>query len=604
MVREQTAWMTDDPRGPGADRPRRRHDARGDAGHRDDRPARPPRPRDRRGAVGDRRQPRPAGAVRPPPGRGASTASSDAEPSSCSSTPPGPACARCWPPPSVTEARRRVGNRHLERLRAGIPAELPVLYVPELFTRATGRRVVALVAKALADELDVALMAARRRATPVGLDALLASKEMVLVLGSGGVGKTTIAAALGLAAAVEQGGRVLVLTVDPATRLADALGVGALGNVASRGARRRVRGGRRHAARRAVGGDARHQGRVGRADPPPRARRQGPRRGARQPALPEHHQPLRAQPRLPGDGAAARPPRVRASTTSSSSTRRRRATPCRCSTRRRGCASSSAAGCCGGSPCRTARGCSRWRRSPSTRSPIACSAAASCTTSPTSSCCSRRWRRASSPAPSEVEALLGDPRTTFLVVSTLETAPAHEAAFLARELLAARLRPRGDHRQPRAADGADAARRGDGGEAARRRRRPTGRSSPTSPPRSTPRARRRRARRARRARRGRDALPRRRPRRGARGRAAGRAGGARRHGARRAVARLATSTTSPACMTLVDHLRTAEAKLPSLSAPGGAPGGSGRLTARWPPSPPSSATTRRSTATRCRTSTG
>jgi anion-transporting ArsA/GET3 family ATPase len=56
----------------------------------------------------------------------------------------------------VTEARRRVGNRHLERLRAGIPADLPVLYVPELFTRATGRRVVSLVAKALADELDVA----------------------------------------------------------------------------------------------------------------------------------------------------------------------------------------------------------------------------------------------------------------------------------------------------------------------------------------------------------------------------------------------------------------------------------------------------------------
>ncbi len=72
------------------------------------------------------------------------------------------------------------------------------------------------------------------RRTPVGLDALLASKEMVLVLGSGGVGKTTVAAALGLAAAVEQGGRVLVLTVDPAKRLADALGVGALGNTASR----------------------------------------------------------------------------------------------------------------------------------------------------------------------------------------------------------------------------------------------------------------------------------------------------------------------------------------------------------------------------------
>ena len=55
----------------------------------------------------------------------------------------------------VTEARRRVGNKHLERLRDGIPPGLPVLYVPELFTKATGRRVVALVAKALAEELDL-----------------------------------------------------------------------------------------------------------------------------------------------------------------------------------------------------------------------------------------------------------------------------------------------------------------------------------------------------------------------------------------------------------------------------------------------------------------
>ncbi|WP_162942144.1 ArsA family ATPase [Desertimonas flava] len=69
---------------------------------------------------------------------------------------------------------------------------------------------------------------------PPGLDALLASKEMVLVCGSGGVGKTTIAAALGLVAAVHQDAKVLVLTVDPARRLADALGVGALGNRAVR----------------------------------------------------------------------------------------------------------------------------------------------------------------------------------------------------------------------------------------------------------------------------------------------------------------------------------------------------------------------------------
>jgi anion-transporting ArsA/GET3 family ATPase len=69
---------------------------------------------------------------------------------------------------------------------------------------------------------------------PAGLDALLASKEMVLVCGSGGVGKTTLAAAMALSAAVNQGGKVLVMTVDPAKRLADALGIGALGNRATK----------------------------------------------------------------------------------------------------------------------------------------------------------------------------------------------------------------------------------------------------------------------------------------------------------------------------------------------------------------------------------
>lgn len=53
----------------------------------------------------------------------------------------------------ITEARRRVGAGHLERLQRDCP-DLPMLIVPELFTRATGRRVVELVADALADELD------------------------------------------------------------------------------------------------------------------------------------------------------------------------------------------------------------------------------------------------------------------------------------------------------------------------------------------------------------------------------------------------------------------------------------------------------------------
>ncbi len=49
--------------------------------------------------------------------------------------------------------------------------------------------------------------------------------------GSGGVGKTTTAAAAAAMAAVHHGGKVLVLTVDPARRLANALGLEAFGNV-------------------------------------------------------------------------------------------------------------------------------------------------------------------------------------------------------------------------------------------------------------------------------------------------------------------------------------------------------------------------------------
>jgi anion-transporting ArsA/GET3 family ATPase len=59
---------------------------------------------------------------------------------------------------------------------------------------------------------------------------LLAAKDIVVACGPGGVGKTTTAAALAAMAVVEQGGRVLVLTVDPARRLADALGLKGIGN--------------------------------------------------------------------------------------------------------------------------------------------------------------------------------------------------------------------------------------------------------------------------------------------------------------------------------------------------------------------------------------
>jgi anion-transporting ArsA/GET3 family ATPase len=63
------------------------------------------------------------------------------------------------------------------------------------------------------------------------IESLLASKEIVIACGSGGVGKTTTAAAAAAMAAVRHGGKVLVVTVDPARRLANALGLEGFGNV-------------------------------------------------------------------------------------------------------------------------------------------------------------------------------------------------------------------------------------------------------------------------------------------------------------------------------------------------------------------------------------
>ncbi|MEU3019239.1 ArsA family ATPase [Nocardiopsis sp. NPDC007018] len=63
------------------------------------------------------------------------------------------------------------------------------------------------------------------------VDALLDDPRtrIVVCCGSGGVGKTTTAAALGLRAA-ERGRRVVVITVDPARRLAQSMGLGELDN--------------------------------------------------------------------------------------------------------------------------------------------------------------------------------------------------------------------------------------------------------------------------------------------------------------------------------------------------------------------------------------
>ncbi len=70
-----------------------------------------------------------------------------------------------------------------------------------------------------------------KRAPFLDVDAIVADRgtRIVICCGSGGVGKTTTSAALALRAA-EAGRKVVVLTIDPARRLAQSLGVGELDN--------------------------------------------------------------------------------------------------------------------------------------------------------------------------------------------------------------------------------------------------------------------------------------------------------------------------------------------------------------------------------------
>src|SRR5947207_352794 len=65
--------------------------------------------------------------------------------------------------------------------------------------------------------------------TGYDIDRLIDTAKIVVCCGAGGVGKTTTAAALGLRAA-ERGRKVCVLTIDPARRLAQSMGLTELDN--------------------------------------------------------------------------------------------------------------------------------------------------------------------------------------------------------------------------------------------------------------------------------------------------------------------------------------------------------------------------------------
>jgi anion-transporting ArsA/GET3 family ATPase len=70
-------------------------------------------------------------------------------------------------------------------------------------------------------------------AEPLSIEQVVRERSIIICCGSGGVGKTTTAAALALQAA-RSGRSVCVVTIDPARRLANALGVDTLANQPTR----------------------------------------------------------------------------------------------------------------------------------------------------------------------------------------------------------------------------------------------------------------------------------------------------------------------------------------------------------------------------------
>jgi anion-transporting ArsA/GET3 family ATPase len=72
----------------------------------------------------------------------------------------GPAVATVVEAANLTEMRRRTGAGHLERLRTWLeshdemPDGLPIVTIPEMFSRGSGPRVVSLVAESLTQEFD------------------------------------------------------------------------------------------------------------------------------------------------------------------------------------------------------------------------------------------------------------------------------------------------------------------------------------------------------------------------------------------------------------------------------------------------------------------
>ena len=287
---------------------------------------------------------------------------------------------------------RRSGAVHLAELDEQV--DLPLLYVPYLFAARAGPPRPAHGGRR-------ARRGARAVSAPIeagganGLEQLLAAKEIAIFCGSGGVGKTSVAAASALGAVSRLGGKVLVLTIDPARRLATALGLDGVGNLARRVPPELLKAagieprGELYAAM--LDTKQSWDELVLRHAPTRRPRTGSSRTGC---ITTSPHGSCRATTTSRWSASTSCTRAV--STTSSSSTLHRRATPPTSSRHRSAWPTSSVAGCCAGSRCRTAwvaaagAACSTPRAAPSIKLPIASSGVSSSRTSPSSSSTSSR----------------------------------------------------------------------------------------------------------------------------------------------------------------------------------------------------------------------
>jgi hypothetical protein len=160
---------------------------------------------------------------------------------------------------AVTMRRTRAG--HLQRLQAGLDPECRAATCPTSSPAPTACARPARWPSRWARSWGTDGAPRPSRAAPIG--RLLSAKEIVIACGPGGVGKTTTAAAAAAMAAAEHGGKVLVLTVDPARRLADALGLEGDRQRRGPGPDEAFKPRPGHAPGRAVGGHARHQAESG-----------------------------------------------------------------------------------------------------------------------------------------------------------------------------------------------------------------------------------------------------------------------------------------------------------------------------------------------------